>query len=302
MTRYHVGLDGVPAVCHAHIQCRLAGAKHFDSLADARVFVVARGAKNSGFLTSVRKTPVNMPTKINNGVNKNSSGCNVNNGGNPNNVNTMGTVGTVGTVGNAGTQKHGVVPLPSNMPQRLVTTNTKTSGGANNCTKPVAVPRVPTKRPMTQGNVKTCGVGAIGRIAQNLPENSGYPRRRNNQKKYFKVLGKRAELHVFKGGFTSHMVKDRRKRAQTIVEKVGVGEPVAQFRVDKQHKNGVEVHEVRSTGVVNIYDENKGRLVTQLIARPEQVERLYRGVGEKAPRNIIEKCVKNVSMKLNELV
>jgi len=48
------------------------------------------------------------------------------------------------------------------------------------------------------------------------------------------------------------------------------------FLVDKAHKDGNEIHSITNTGLIVIFNENSGRLITVLAARPGQIKRYYK--------------------------
>lgn len=71
-----------------------------------------------------------------------------------------------------------------------------------------------------------------------------------------------------------HYMFDREQREQKIKE-IGLGKVLDSFNVDKGHRNGPEIHVVTSTGIIVIYNARTKVMVTRLIARPRQIERLY---------------------------
>ena len=78
------------------------------------------------------------------------------------------------------------------------------------------------------------------------------------------------------------------------------------FEVDKMHVNGPEVHVVSKEGFIYIFNKDKllkGRnaLVTILIARPNQVKRLYKNCGLWVDRTILDKCREHQDVGLNEI-
>ena len=98
---------------------------------------------------------------------------------------------------------------------------------------------------------------------------------------------------------SEHYTQDRATREWVIREKIGYGKEVAEFVVDRGHRNGAEVHRITSTGIINIYNKRSGKLVTKLIARPGQLRRYY--PNGNAPKNLIEKAIDNtVKNRYNE--
>ncbi len=89
---------------------------------------------------------------------------------------------------------------------------------------------------------------------------------------------------------SKHYEMDRQAR-EAIIEKIGYGKVVAEFTIDRGHRNGPEIHKISDTGIITIYNKRSGKLITKLIARPGQIRRYYE-VG-KAPRNLIQKAIDN---------
>ena len=76
------------------------------------------------------------------------------------------------------------------------------------------------------------------------------------------------------GGQTSHAV-NRSKRLQ-IAERLIIEECAKVVKiavVNKEHKNGNEIHIVYNNGVVKIYNQNTRKFITVLIAREPQIAR-----------------------------
>lgn len=83
--------------------------------------------------------------------------------------------------------------------------------------------------------------------------------------------------------YTAHYTTDRSAR-EALINKIGQGNVIKGFIVDRGHKNGKEAHMVTDNAIVIIYNYNTKRLVTKLIARPGQIRRYYKGVGQVAPQ------------------
>ena len=76
------------------------------------------------------------------------------------------------------------------------------------------------------------------------------------------------------------------------------------FLVDKGHKDGMEVHVVTKEGFIYVFNNMKlflgqQALVTILVARPNQVERLYEACRLTADESIIAKCREHQQAGLN---
>jgi len=73
---------------------------------------------------------------------------------------------------------------------------------------------------------------------------------------------------------TAHYAEERSTKEQ-LIRKIGEGYVVCTCKVDRHHKNGPEIHKVTNTGIIVIYNERTGKLVTKLIARPNQLKRYF---------------------------
>lgn len=73
---------------------------------------------------------------------------------------------------------------------------------------------------------------------------------------------------------SNHYMTDRQYREE-LIRFIGQGRTIGTFIVDKGHPNGAERHELTDTGIIIIYNARTGKLVTKLIARPQQVKRYY---------------------------
>lgn len=73
---------------------------------------------------------------------------------------------------------------------------------------------------------------------------------------------------------TLHFLKMSEARKEAI-KKIGIGNVVNQFIVDKGHENGKEIHIVTSTGLIIIRNYHTRKYITILIARPQQIKRYY---------------------------
>ena len=76
-------------------------------------------------------------------------------------------------------------------------------------------------------------------------------------------------------GQSVHFSFDRKERFEAIEKKLGKGDIVAEFVVDKGHKNGYERHIIHSNGVVLIVNENTKRVIT-----------IRRGLNRRVPRDL----------------
>ena len=90
---------------------------------------------------------------------------------------------------------------------------------------------------------------------------------------------------------SKHYSEDRQTREAHIAE-IGYGSIVAEFVVDRGHKNGPEIHKISDTGIITIYNKRTNKLITKLIARPGQVRRYYKDGN--APEKLVKKALDNL--------
>ena len=88
-----------------------------------------------------------------------------------------------------------------------------------------------------------------------------------------------------------HYTQERQEREHLITNVIGKGKVVKRFKVDRGHKNGPEIHEISDTGIITIYNERTGKLVTRLIARPAQLKRYF--AEGKTPKELLNKAYEN---------
>ncbi len=94
-----------------------------------------------------------------------------------------------------------------------------------------------------------------------------------------------------------HYTTERQLRQQTI-EKIGDGNVIKIAIVDKGHINGPEIHSLSDTGIITIYNQRTGKLITKLIARPGQIRRYYTE-DETPPESVMKLAVEHQKLKLN---
>ena len=95
-----------------------------------------------------------------------------------------------------------------------------------------------------------------------------------------------------------HYINDRQAR-ESLIREIGQGRIVDTFIVDKGHPNGAERHEVSTTGIVVIYNARTNKLITKLIARPNQIRRYYEAEGRVAPEDILQIAYEHQQKKYN---
>lgn len=73
---------------------------------------------------------------------------------------------------------------------------------------------------------------------------------------------------------STHYTNDREAR-ENLIKKIGYGQIIKTVEIDKGHRNGPEIHKVSNTGIITIYNKYSGKLITKLIARPNQIKRYF---------------------------
>ena len=94
-----------------------------------------------------------------------------------------------------------------------------------------------------------------------------------------------------------HFTRDRQDR-ETLIKEIGSGKVVKRVVVDRGHRNGPEIHEITDNAIVNIYNQRTKKLITKLIARPNQIRRYYE--EGKAPKEILDKAYEYMKKGYNE--
>lgn len=98
-----------------------------------------------------------------------------------------------------------------------------------------------------------------------------------------------------------HYDVERRKRREFIREHIGEGNIVDSFVVDKGHPGGAELHSVTDTAVIIIHNLLTNKLITTLIARPEQLRKLYGSQNRKVPSKILSLAYKHNIARYNDI-
>ncbi len=100
---------------------------------------------------------------------------------------------------------------------------------------------------------------------------------------------------------STHYRQDRQVREHLIVTKIGYGKTVDEFIVDRGHPNGAERHVISNTGIITIYNARTGKLITKLIANPNQIRRYYEAEGRVAPEDILQLAYEHKRKHYNEI-
>ena len=90
---------------------------------------------------------------------------------------------------------------------------------------------------------------------------------------------------------SKHYKSERYRREKFIDEHLnGDGKVIDSFVVDKGHKNGLERHDITENGIIVIYNAETNKLVTKLVARPQQIKRYYHNSGREPPQWLLNLC------------
>lgn len=85
--------------------------------------------------------------------------------------------------------------------------------------------------------------------------------------------------------FSQHYQNERSERERFIKEFVGLGEEKYAFEYD--YNGTKQIHRLTDTGIINVYNREGDYLITRLVARPQQIKRLFESRGERAPRELV---------------
>lgn len=100
---------------------------------------------------------------------------------------------------------------------------------------------------------------------------------------------------------TIHYKNDKNIAVRTmVIEKyIGFGRDIFSAEVDRGHKNGTEIHVVTDTAIIKIYNARTHKHVTDLIARPNQIKRVYNAKGQYAPKWLLDVAYENQNRGFN---
>ena len=96
---------------------------------------------------------------------------------------------------------------------------------------------------------------------------------------------------------SKHYLTDRSKR-EALIKTIGEGKIIATFTVDKHHRNGPELHSITDTGIIIIRNKRTKKMVTKLIARPQQIRRYFKTVNAEVEK-IIKLAQKHTNLGYN---
>ena len=100
---------------------------------------------------------------------------------------------------------------------------------------------------------------------------------------------------------SNHYKNKRYKREKFISKHLnGDGKVIDSFIVNKGHINGLERHCLTDTGIIIIYNDATNLLVSKLIARPNQIRKLYLSTGKEPPASVMRLAAWHESMGYNK--
>ena len=100
---------------------------------------------------------------------------------------------------------------------------------------------------------------------------------------------------------SQHLLSAQRKYRIEGLRDILSEEIVDVFYVDRNHKNGPEIHIVTCKATILILNFQTKKLCTILFARPGQVRRYYQACQMVAPEKVIEAAHYNLSKHRNNL-
>ena len=96
---------------------------------------------------------------------------------------------------------------------------------------------------------------------------------------------------------SAHYTIDRKAR-EAIIKTIGDGTVILEKEVDRGHRNGPEIHKISDTGIITVYNKRSGKMITKLIARPNQIKRYYE---DNAPMELLRVAREHQRMGYNEM-
>lgn len=123
--------------------------------------------------------------------------------------------------------------------------------------------------------------------------------KQNKNFKSVKVYDKSLSIHdvmnLYNKKNTKHLDDSRKKRMELAINLNEKSDVDKIFVVDKNHPDGEELHIITKNGIIFILNKNKfennlNSFITVLIARENQVKRLYDDCHLKVDNDILLKC------------
>ena len=100
---------------------------------------------------------------------------------------------------------------------------------------------------------------------------------------------------------SSHYANERQNRSDFISNSIGRGNVIDEFIVNRGDERLDERHSVTDTAIIIIHNNYTKKLITEIIARPEQLRRLYHSNGKEPPRRLLRMAYKHNQRRYNEI-
>lgn len=90
----------------------------------------------------------------------------------------------------------------------------------------------------------------------------------------------------------------RRNYRREIMDKKG--RRIISFLVDRNHRNGLEVHTIFESGLIYVQNHQSEKICTILVARYGQVHRYYKALNLVCKeKKLLANCIENEARKIN---
>lgn len=99
---------------------------------------------------------------------------------------------------------------------------------------------------------------------------------------------------------SKHYTYERKNREEIISSLGGEGKAFKSFKINRGHRDGEEIHTITFNAIIVITNANSGKVVTKLIARPEQLDRYFRRINAQTPKFLMDLAREHKKLGLNE--
>lgn len=101
----------------------------------------------------------------------------------------------------------------------------------------------------------------------------------------------------------SRHYKNKRYKREKFIDRHlnGDGKVIDSFIVNRNHPNGEEIHCVTDHAIIIIFNKNSGRLCTKLLARKNQIKKLYQRVNKRPPKWLLELATEHERLGYNKV-
>ena len=107
-------------------------------------------------------------------------------------------------------------------------------------------------------------------------------------------------VRVAMDNVSTHFSEERQDRDTFINNVIGSGTVIDSFVIDRGHVGGAEIHSITDTAIIIIRNQKTNKLITELVARPAQLRRLYQKDGRQPPKWLLKTAYRNNRKKYNE--